>query len=610
MNKEVEKKKKVLVKPYRLIYYILIPIFCILVFVLPKELSRKDINRFESSIVLKEDGTISSTNLITFESRRNSEYTFSVNENIEIKNVMVYGENIFGEHKLPYTRTNKGITFKLNQVYYKYKIVYDSQKVISIYDNQIIAELPVINTGKEWVNYLNVEIAYPKDIDKEKTNIYPISLPGNNVTIKENKVKIGAINFPAFLQSNIVLTADKSNFDPKYLENIKESLYTKESLKERQIKGFEDFKKLKSDNNYIGVIYSKYLYTGFLLILAIPITYYILQIINSFKDRKLKYEVKEEFNTKLRLNLIRSFILADKDIMFAKEDIKNFFESVLVKLELEKCIEINKEGVLVFTKTKTKFSKLSKLEKYIMNLMYESAERKSLKNINSKKIKEVVKFKETKKKVLEVLTYTEITKILREESENIFILFKEEIKEEKNKMKKEGLLSLKMSRVDFKFIMVLIPLLIAYTIIGYVDIIVSALIIICIYTLAKISVKLSAEIYTKKGIKLKKELLGYYKYLSSINYINTNSKNPIYLKPLDKKLHIIARIKNVFNKLKLKLDKFLGFEIEKEAEKLRKDQIYSKLFGLCIYKKEKEDKIEILAEAINSYCNFKGIFKE
>ena len=171
--------------------------------------------------------------------------------------------------------------------------------------------------------------------------------------------------------------------------------------------------------------------------------------------------------------------------------------------------------------------------------------------------------------------------------------------------------SKKIERVEFRLILWQIPLLFVFALVGYINWIIAILIFVFTYTIAKSVVSINNIVYTRKGLRLRKNLEGYEKYLISLDNIMKNERRLVFVgEKAKRKLRISDirnfeiktipyRIQNFFNRLL----PFLDFEEDVKYLKKKeiKDTIFSQFFGIKVFKEKKQEKIDSLTNALTFY---------
>ena len=330
------------------------------------------------------------------------------------------------------------------------------------------------------------------------------------------------------------------------------------------------------------------------LVLCIPIIKYliiILNVINS-KLRIRGKEVKEKVNVGYldNLDLVKAFNILGKRFGKDKVDTKNLVAAAITKLEQLNFITLSKDKIKVRKKTEKQLSILGNIEKHILDL------------INQK----------DKEKNGEV-SYSEIEEFFRIESEHLIKNLEYEFKNKEKELEKDGMYSKKVERVEFRLILWQIPLLFVFALVGYINWIIAILIFVFTYTIAKSVVSINNIVYTRKGLRLRKNLEGYEKYLISLDNIMKNERRLVFVGEKEKRKLRISdirnfeiktipyRIQNFFNRLL----PFLDFEEDVKYLKKKeiKDTIFSQFFGIKVFKEKKQEKIDSLTNALTFYID-------
>lgn len=589
-------KRKVKVDS-RSVYIILIILLIFTLFIVPKEVSLDDKEIHSTNVSMKEDGTAHIETLIKYEKRieKNKEINIEIPEKFDARNISVYGKNLFEEKKLHTIIDRQTVKFTKNIKYGEYIVKYDTGIIVEKIGDEYILRYPILENEKIWTNLLEYSIEFPENLDKSKLRAYTFGLPKNSLKATRNRVRLVSYNNPANIKQEIYLVFGKEQILGRFSESIKNAkniIYNDLVTKEEE--GFSEYLNKKKEREYFATILRKYLVASMYLVLCIPITKYliiILNVINS-KLRIRGKEVKEKVNVGYldNLDLVKAFNILGKRFGKDKVDTKNLVAAAITKLEQLKFITLSKDKIKVRKKTEKQLSILGNIEKHILDL------------INQK----------DKEKNGEVL-YSEIEEFFRIESEHLIKNLEYEFKNKEKELEKDGMYSKKVERVEFRLILWQIPLLFVFALVGYINWIIAILIFVFTYTIAKSVVSINNIVYTRKGLRLRKNLEGYEKYLISLDNIMKNERRLVFVGEKEKRKLRISdirnfeiktipyRIQNFFNRLL----PFLDFEEDVKYLKKKeiKDTIFSQFFGIKVFKEKKQEKIDSLTNALTFYID-------
>lgn len=589
-------KRKVKVDS-RSVYIILIILLIFTLFIVPKEVSLDDKEIHSTNVSMKEDGTAHIETLIKYEKRieKNKEINIEIPEKFDARNISVYGKNLFEEKKLHTIIDRQTVKFTKNIKYGEYIVKYDTGIIVEKIGDEYILRYPILENEKIWTNLLEYSIEFPENLDKSKLRAYTFGLPKNSLKATRNRVRLVSYNNPANIKQEIYLVFGKEQILGRFSESIKNAkniIYNDLVTKEEE--GFSEYLNKKKEREYFATILRKYLVASMYLVLCIPITKYliiILNVINS-KLRIRGKEVKEKVNVGYldNLDLVKAFNILGKRFGKDKIDTKNLVAAAITKLEQLKFITLSKDKIKVRKKTEKQLSILGNIEKHILDL------------INQK----------DKEKNGEVL-YSEIEEFFRIESEHLIKNLEYEFKNKEKELEKDGMYSKKVERVEFRLILWQIPLLFVFALVGYINWIIAILIFVFTYTIAKSVVSINNIVYTRKGLRLRKNLEGYEKYLISLDNIMKNERRLVFVGEKEKRKLRISdirnfeiktipyRIQNFFNRLL----PFLDFEEDVKYLKKKeiKDTIFSQFFGIKVFKEKKQEKIDSLTNALTFYID-------
>lgn len=589
-------KRKVKVDS-RSVYIILIILLIFTLFIVPKEVSLDDKEIHSTNVSMKEDGTAHIETLIKYEKRieKNKEINIEIPEKFDARNISVYGKNLFEEKKLHTIIDRQTVKFTKNIKYGEYIVKYDTGIIVEKIGDEYILRYPILENEKIWTNLLEYSIEFPENLDKSKLRAYTFGLPKNSLKATRNRVRLVSYNNPANIKQEIYLVFGKEQILGRFSESIKNAkniIYNDLVTKEEE--GFLEYLNKKKEREYFATILRKYLVASMYLVLCIPITKYliiILNVINS-KLRIRGKEVKEKVNVGYldNLDLVKAFNILGKRFGKDKVDTKNLVAAAITKLEQLKFITLSKDKIKVRKKTEKQLSILGNIEKHILDL------------INQK----------DKEKNGEV-SYSEIEEFFRIESEHLIKNLEYEFKNKEKELEKDGMYSKKVERVEFRLILWQIPLLFVFALVGYINWIIAILIFVFTYTIAKSVVSINNIVYTRKGLRLRKNLEGYEKYLISLDNIMKNERRLVFVGEKEKRKLRISdirnfeiktipyRIQNFFNRLL----PFLDFEedIKYLKKKEIKDTIFSQFFGIKVFKEKKQEKIDSLTNALTFYID-------
>lgn len=589
-------KRKVKVDS-RSVYIILIILLIFTLFIVPKEVSLDDKEIHSTNVSMKEDGTAHIETLIKYEKRieKNKEINIEIPEKFDARNISVYGKNLFEEKKLHTIIDRQTVKFTKNIKYGEYIVKYDTGIIVEKIGDEYILRYPILENEKIWTNLLEYSIEFPENLDKSKLRAYTFGLPKNSLKATRNRVRLVSYNNPANIKQEIYLVFGKEQILGRFSESIKNAkniIYNDLVTKEEE--GFLEYLNKKKEREYFATILRKYLVASMYLVLCIPIIKYliiILNVINS-KLRIRGKEVKEKVNVGYldNLDLVKAFNILGKRFGKDKVDTKNLVAAAITKLEQLKFITLSKDKIKVRKKTEKQLSILGNIEKHILDL------------INQK----------DKEKNGEV-SYSEIEEFFRIESEHLIKNLEYEFKNKEKELEKDGMYSKKVERVEFRLILWQIPLLFVFALVGYINWIIAILIFVFTYTIAKSVVSINNIVYTRKGLRLRKNLEGYEKYLISLDNIMKNERRLVFVGEKEKRKLRISdirnfeiktipyRIQNFFNRLL----PFLDFEEDVKYLKKKeiKDTIFSQFFGIKVFKEKKQEKIDSLTNALTFYID-------
>ena len=589
-------KRKVKVDS-RSVYIILIILLIFTLFIVPKEVSLDDKEIHSTNVSMKEDGTAHIETLIKYEKRieKNKEINIEIPEKFDARNISVYGKNLFEEKKLHTIIDRQTVKFTKNIKYGEYIVKYDTGIIVEKIGDEYILRYPILENEKIWTNLLEYSIEFPENLDKSKLRAYTFGLPKNSLKATRNRVRLVSYNNPANIKQEIYLVFGKEQILGRFSESIKNAkniIYNDLVTKEEE--GFLEYLNKKKEREYFATILRKYLVASMYLVLCIPITKYliiILNVINS-KLRIRGKEVKEKVNVGYldNLDLVKAFNILGKRFGKDKVDTKNLVAAAITKLEQLNFITLSKDKIKLRKKTEKQLSILGNIEKHILDL------------INQK----------DKEKNGEV-SYSEIEEFFRIESEHLIKNLEYEFKNKEKELEKDGMYSKKVERVEFRLILWQIPLLFVFALVGYINWIIAILIFVFTYTIAKSVVSINNIVYTRKGLRLRKNLEGYEKYLISLDNIMKNERRLVFVGEKEKRKLRISdirnfeiktipyRIQNFFNRLL----PFLDFEEDVKYLKKKeiKDTIFSQFFGIKVFKEKKQEKIDSLTNALTFYID-------
>ena len=579
------------------VYILLIILLIFTLLIVPKEVSLDDKEIHSTNVTMKEDGTAHIETLIKYEKRieKNKEINIKIPEKFDARNISVYGKNLFEEKKLHTIIDRQTVKFTKNIKYGEYILKYDTGIIVEKIGDEYILRYPILENEKIWTNLLEYSIEFPENLDKSKLRAYTFGLPKNSLKATRNRVRLVSYNNPANIKQEIYLVFGKEQILGRFSESIKNAkniIYNDLVTKEEE--GFSEYLNKKKEREYFATILRKYLVASMYLVLCIPVIKYliiILNVINS-KLRIRGKEVKEKVNVGYldNLDLVKAFNILGKRFGKDKVDTKNLVAAAITKLEQLKFITLSKDKIKVRKKTEKQLSILGNIEKHILDL------------INQK----------DKEKNGEVL-YTEIEEFFRIESEHLIKNLEYEFKNKEKELEKDGMYSKKVERVEFRLILWQIPLLFVFALVGYINWIIAILIFVFTYTIAKSVVSINNIVYTRKGLRLRKNLEGYEKYLISLDNIMKNERRLVFVgEKAKRKLRISDirnfeiktipyRIQNFFNRLL----PFLDFEEDVKYLKKKeiKDTIFSQFFGIKVFKEKKQEKIDSLTNALTFYID-------
>ena len=376
---------------------------------------------------------------------------------------------------------------------------------------------------------------------------------------------------PKMSEIEIYMIMPKEAIKKEYGEKLEEIKFpSPEELVQKHEEKFQEFQDRKSKRNYLSYIYKKYLLLSLYILIAYQILEYILKIIFGIFENGItsKKDPKEEFKSEVGEDLIKAYTLYDRDIYVNRVETKNLVEAILMKLNVYGYITIEKEYLKINYKMEEEIKKLNYIDKYILEKIYMAD-----KNNDSK------------------IDYLDINKEFRIISAEIMTELYEEIEKEKQKFVNIGIYKRVKQRVDFSMIVILIPVLMLYTIYEYLNPYIALTIFSGVYILAKFAVEFEKEGYTRQGAKLRYNLDGYEKYLSSLG---------IYL--VEKKKGKLEKIEEKLTELRKKVKLF-----NRQIAETEENTIYRVFFGQANINKNGYEKIKEMTESI---CSYLGMMKK
>ena len=376
---------------------------------------------------------------------------------------------------------------------------------------------------------------------------------------------------PKMSEIEIYMIMPQEAIKKEYGEKLEEIKFpSPKELVQKHEEKFQEFQDRKAKRNYLSYIYKKYLLLSLYILIAYQILEYILKIIFGIFENGItsKKDPKEEFKSEVGEDLIKAYTLYDRDIYVNRVETKNLVEAILMKLNVYGYITIEKEYLKINYKMEEEIKKLNYIDKYILEKIYMAD-----KNNDSK------------------IDYLDINKEFRIISAEIMTELYEEIEKEKQKFVNIGIYKRVKQRVDFSMIVILIPVLMLYTIYEYLNPYIALTIFSGVYILAKFAVECEKEGYTRQGAKLRYNLDGYEKYLSSLG---------IYL--VEKKKGKLEKIEEKLTELRKKVKLF-----NRQIAETEENTIYRVFFGQANINKNGYEKIKEMAESI---CSYLGMMKK
>ena len=560
-----------------------------------------------------EDGTAKVIEKVRFEN--NLTYNEKVKKyidilNLEARNIRIYGINILGKHKISFVEAENYIAFDKSIIYDSYEIEYTTKQIVKKFNDKYAFEFLfaidyrinekeiVKNTEKEknnkietlpgiiekekkekewqeniyakWVNNYSLNITFNNDIHMEEVRTLVNGLPTSNLKIHDKSINLKVVNMPKMSEVDLYMIVPENTIKKEYGEKFEKIVFpTPEELVEKHETRFQTFKTRKEKRDYISYIYKKYLLYAVYILITYQILDYIIRIIggiieNGFKLKK--YDIKENFKANIGDDLIKAYALYDRDIYVNRMETKNLIEAIIMKLNVYGYITVKDENIEINYKKEEEIKKLNYIDKYILEKIYVAD-----KNNDSK------------------LDYIELNKEFRLSSAEIITEIYEEIEKEKQKFLKEGIYRRTDKRVDFSMILILIPVLILYTMYDYINPYIAVTIFIITYLMAKFANICQKDGYTKKGMKLRHNLDGYEKYLSSLGIYLVEKKKAGKFEKLEEKLTELRKKVKLFSRPKI-------VDTEENA-------IYRVFFGQGNINKNGYEKIKEMTESICSYLN-------
>ncbi len=567
-------------KTFKVIYRILVIFLIIMVIVLPKENSLEDIQRNDVDIIMSEDGSSSIKEHIVYEKRFELTRTIikTFEPNMDVRDVKVYGNNIFGSHEIKHDFDGTVLTFPKSSIYASYDIKYSSGNLVSkTKDNQYVLAFNPVQADILWRDEINITLETPIDI--KLGDIHALGVDKGNVIKRKNGFEINETNFPSESNIGIIMKFDEGLIAERFKDNIPEFDEKRlDNIEKREQEKLENIKNLKKQSNFEATIYRKYLMISLYIIIALQLFKYILSIFKSIKENNYGYtnsEVKEEKRSPVGSNMVQAFVIENNIIYKDKLETKNLIKSIIIKLHEYGYITLEDDRIIIADKSQKEICKLNYSDKYILEKIYVADDDND-----------------------SIITYPDLQNAFRFSSQELLSKLYEDYEMQKQKLVKEGVYTTQNHRVDFSMILMLIPLFIAYSLVGYMHPILSIIIFIIMYIAAKVSIVVSSENYSKKGISIKYNMDGYKKYLKSLNDYVVSQKTGNYHEEEKKQIIKEMKKRNIFD--------FLNFGKKKslpENEDIQKEnQIYRAFFGYETYENRNE-KLDTLSEAMCSYID-------
>ena len=562
-----------------------------------------------------EDGTAKVIEKVRFEN--NLTYNEKVKKyidilNLEARNIRIYGINILGKHKISFVEAENYIAFDKSIIYDSYEIEYTTKQIVKKFNDKYAFEFPfaidyrinekeiVKNTEKEknnkietlpgiiekekkekewqeniyakWVNNYSLNITFNNDIHVEEVRTLVNGIPTSNLKIHDKSINLKVVNMPKMSEVDLYMIVPENTIKKEYGEKFEKIVFpTPEELVEKHETRFQTFKTRKEKRDYISYIYKKYLLYAVYILITYQILDYIIRIIGGIIENGFKFkkdDIKENFKSNIGDDLIKAYALYDRDIYVNRMETKNLIEAIIMKLNVYGYITVKDENIEINYKKEEEIKKLNYIDKYILEKIYVAD-----KNNDSK------------------LDYIELNKEFRLSSAEIITEIYEEIEKEKQKFLKEGIYRRTDKRVDFSMILILIPVLILYTMYDYINPYIAVTIFIITYLMAKFANICQKDGYTKKGMKLRHNLDGYEKYLSSLG---------IYL--VEKKKGKLEKIEEKLTELRKKVKLF-----NRQIAETEENTIYRVFFGQANINKNGYEKIKEMTESI---CSYLGMMKK
>lgn len=567
-------------KTFKTIYRFLIVFLIAMVIILPKEKNLDDMQRNDVDIIMSEDGSSSIKEHIVYEKRFELTRTIvkTFEPSMDVRDVKVYGNNIFGKHELKHDFDGTVLTFPKSAAYASYDIRYSSGNLVSkTKDNQYVLEFNPVQADILWRDDINITLETPIDIKLGK--IYALGVDEGNIIKRKNGFEINETNFPSESNIGIIMKFDEGLIAERFKEKIPEFDETRlDNIEERAKEELDIIKGKKKERDFTATIYRKYLMVSLYLVIILQMLKYILAIIKSIKENNYGYDssdIREEKRSPVGSNMVQAFVLENNIIYKDKLETKNLIKSIIIKLHEYGYISLEDDRIIIEDKTQEEITKLNYADKYILEKIYVADDDND-----------------------SIITYTDLQNAFRFSSQQLLSKLYEDYEMQKQKLVKEGVYTTQSYRVDFSMILMLIPLFIAYCLVGYMHAVVAVIIFAIMYITAKVSILLSSENYSKKGINVKYNMDGYKKYLKSLNDYVVSQKVDNYHE--EEKKQITKEMK------KRKIFDFLNFGKKKmlpENEDIQKEnQIYRAFFGYETYENRNE-KLDTLSEAMCSYID-------
>lgn len=567
-------------KTFKTIYRILVIFLIIMVIVLPKENSLEDMQRNDVDIIMSEDGSSSIKEHIVYEKRFELTRTIikTFEPNMDVRDVKVYGNNILGSHEIKHDFDGTVLTFPKSSIYASYDIKYSSGNLVSkTKDNQYVLAFNPVQADILRRDEINITLETPIDI--KLGEIHTLGIDEGNIIKRKNGFEINETNFPSESNIGIIMKFDEGLIAERFKENIPEFDEKRlDNIEERSQEKLENIKNLKKQNNFEATIYRKYLMISLYIIIILQLLKYILDIIRSLKENNYGYsnsEIKEEKRSPVGSNMVQAFVIENNIIYKDKLETKNLIKSIIIKLHEYGYITLEDDRIIIADKSQKEICKLNYSDKYILEKIYVADDDND-----------------------SIITYSDLQNAFRFSSQELLSKLYEDYEMQKQKLVKEGVYTIQNHRVDFSMILMLIPLFIAYSLVGYMHPILSIIMFVIMYIAAKVSILLSSENYSKKGINVKYNMDGYKKYLKSLNDYVVSQRSENYHEEEKKQIIKEMKKRNIFD--------FLNFGKKKslpENEDIQKEnQIYRAFFGYETYENRNE-KLDTLSEAICSYID-------